>query len=94
MAGPDLYGGQQQRVAIARAIVTEPSTLFADEPTGNLDSVTTGDVMELLKRLNEERGITVLVVTHDDHVATYARRIVVIKDGLIESDVSHSQGGA
>jgi putative ABC transport system ATP-binding protein len=90
----ELSGGQQQRVAIARAIVTEPSTLFADEPTGNLDSVTTGDVMELLKRLNEERGITVLVVTHDDHVATYARRIVVIKDGLIESDVSHSQGGA
>ncbi len=90
----ELSGGQQQRVAIARAIVTEPSTLFADEPTGNLDSVTTGDVMELLKRLNEERGITVLVVTHDDHVATYARRIVVIKDGLIESDVSQSQGGA
>ncbi len=83
----ELSGGQQQRVAIARAIVTEPSTLFADEPTGNLDSVTTGDVMELLTRLNLDRGITVLVVTHDDHVATFARRTVLIKDGLIESDV-------
>lgn len=82
----ELSGGQQQRVAIARAIVTEPSTLFADEPTGNLDSVTTGDVMELLTRLNQDRGITVLVVTHDDHVATFARRTVLIKDGLIESD--------
>jgi len=83
----ELSGGQQQRVAIARAIVTEPSTLFADEPTGNLDSVTTGDVMELLTRLNQDRGITVLVVTHDDHVATFARRTVLIKDGLIESDL-------
>jgi len=83
----ELSGGQQQRVAIARAIVTEPSTLFADEPTGNLDSVTTGDVMELLTRLNKDRGITVLVVTHDDHVATFARRTVLIKDGLIESDL-------
>ena len=83
----ELSGGQQQRVAIARAIVTEPSTLFADEPTGNLDSVTTGEVMELLTRLNRDRGITVLVVTHDDHVATYARRTVLIKDGLVESDL-------
>lgn len=83
----ELSGGQQQRVAIARAIVTEPSTLFADEPTGNLDSVTTGDVMELLTRLNQDRGITVLVVTHDDHVAAFARRTVLIKDGLIESDL-------
>ncbi len=83
----ELSGGQQQRVAIARAIVTEPSTLFADEPTGNLDSVTTGDVMELLTRLNRDRGITVLLVTHDDHVATFARRTVLIKDGRIESDL-------
>jgi putative ABC transport system ATP-binding protein len=82
----ELSGGQQQRVAIARAIVTEPSTLFADEPTGNLDSVTTGDIMELLARLNQDRGITVLMVTHDDHVATCAKRRVVIKDGVIESD--------
>ena len=84
----ELSGGQQQRVAIARAIVTEPSTLFADEPTGNLDSVTTRDIMELLKRLNEDRGITVLMVTHDDDVAATARRRVVIKDGLVESDLT------
>ena len=82
----ELSGGQQQRVAIARAIVTEPSTLFADEPTGNLDSVTTSDIMELLTRLNEDRGITVLMVTHDDDVAATAKRHVVIKDGLVESD--------
>ena len=82
----ELSGGQQQRVAIARAIVTEPSTLFADEPTGNLDSVTTRDIMELLTRLNEDRGITVLMVTHDDNVAATAKRRVVIKDGLVESD--------
>ena len=84
----ELSGGQQQRVAIARAIVTEPSTLFADEPTGNLDSVTTREVMALLTRLNVDRGITVLVVTHNDEVAACAKRTVLIKDGLIESDVS------
>ncbi len=82
----ELSGGQQQRVAIARAIVTEPSTLFADEPTGNLDSVTTRDIIELLIRLNVDRGITVLMVTHDDDVAASAKRRVVIKDGIIESD--------
>ena len=83
-----LSGGQEQRVAIARAIVTEPSTLFADEPTGNLDSVTTREVMEILTRLNVDRGITVLMVTHDDNVARTARRTVVIKDGVIESDIT------
>jgi putative ABC transport system ATP-binding protein len=86
----ELSGGQQQRVAIARAIVTRPSTLFADEPTGNLDSVTTHDVMAMLTRLNVDRGITVLVVTHNDEVAACARRTVLIKDGLIESDISRA----
>jgi ABC-type antimicrobial peptide transport system, ATPase component len=83
----ELSGGQQQRVAIARAIVTEPGTLFADEPTGNLDSTTTVEIMNLLRNLNEERGITVIMVTHEDEVAAYAKRIIRVKDGLIESDI-------
>jgi len=83
----ELSGGQQQRVAIARAIVTEPGTLFADEPTGNLDSSTTVEIMNLLRNLNEERGITVIMVTHEDEVAAYAKRIIRVKDGLIESDI-------
>ncbi len=82
----ELSGGQQQRVAIARAIVTSPSTLFADEPTGNLDSKTTAEIMELLVRLNTDRGITVLLVTHEDEVAAYARRTIQVHDGLILSD--------
>ena len=82
----ELSGGQQQRVAIARAIVTNPSTLFADEPTGNLDSTTTLEIMELLTQLNAERGITVLMVTHEDEVAKYARRVIRVTDGLIETD--------
>jgi putative ABC transport system ATP-binding protein len=82
----ELSGGQQQRVAIARAIVSQPSTLFADEPTGNLDSVTTRDIIALLTTMNVDRGITVLMVTHDDSVAAFAKRCVVIKDGRIESD--------
>jgi putative ABC transport system ATP-binding protein len=83
----ELSGGQQQRVAIARAIVTSPSTLFADEPTGNLDSLTTREIMDLLRRLNAEMGISIIMVTHEDHVAAYARRIIRVMDGLIESDV-------
>ena len=82
----ELSGGQQQRVAIARAIVTEPGTLFADEPTGNLDTATTREVMELLTRLNTDHGITVILVTHEDEVAAYARRIIHVRDGLIASD--------
>lgn len=86
----ELSGGQQQRVAIARALVTAPHTLFADEPTGNLDSTTTIEIMDLLTRLNRERGITLLMVTHEDDVAHYAQRTIRVKDGLIESDKAHA----
>ena len=85
----ELSGGQQQRVAIARAIVTNPGTLFADEPTGNLDSKTTVEIMNLLRRLNSERGISIIMVTHEDEVSSYAERIVRVKDGLIESDLKN-----
>jgi putative ABC transport system ATP-binding protein len=90
----ELSGGQQQRVAIARAIVTNPGTLFADEPTGNLDSRTTVEIMELLCRLNDDRGIAIIMVTHEDEVASHAKRIVRVRDGLIESDViAHGRSG-
>jgi putative ABC transport system ATP-binding protein len=82
----ELSGGQQQRVAIARAIVTEPRVLLADEPTGNLDTHRSQEIMELLWRLNAEQGITVLMVTHEPDMAAYARRIVRFVDGVIASD--------
>jgi putative ABC transport system ATP-binding protein len=82
----ELSGGQQQRVAIARAIVTEPAVLLADEPTGNLDTVRSQEIMELLWHLNADRGITVLMVTHEPDMAAYARRIVRFVDGVVASD--------
>jgi len=81
----ELSGGQQQRVAIARAIVTSPVVLLADEPTGNLDSERSVEIMELLTDLNRSLGITVLMVTHEHEMAAYARTIVHFKDGLVES---------
>ena len=83
----ELSGGQQQRVAIARAIVTEPAVLLADEPTGNLDTQRSREIMELLRALNIDHGITVLMVTHESDMAAYARRIVHFVDGRIDSDV-------
>jgi putative ABC transport system ATP-binding protein len=82
----ELSGGQQQRVAIARAIVTEPAVLLADEPTGNLDTQRGREIMELLWRLNADRGITVLMVTHEPDMAAWARRVVRFVDGVVASD--------
>ncbi|CAM8666631.1 SalX ABC-type antimicrobial peptide transport system, ATPase component [Comamonadaceae bacterium] len=83
----ELSGGQQQRVAIARAIVTQPTVLLADEPTGNLDTKRSAEIMELLQDLNVQHGITVLMVTHEPDMAAYAKRMVRFVDGLVESDV-------
>ena len=81
-----MSGGQQQRVAIARAIVTEPYVMLADEPTGNLDTKTSLEIMELLKSLNEDRGITVIMVTHEQEMAAYAHRVIRFVDGRVERD--------
>lgn len=86
----ELSGGQQQRVAIARAIVTEPAVLLADEPTGNLDTHRSREIMDLLWSLNVEHGITVLMVTHEADMASYAKRIVRFVDGVVESDTLNS----
>jgi putative ABC transport system ATP-binding protein len=86
----ELSGGQQQRVAIARAIVSDPLVLLADEPTGNLDSERSHDIMRLLQKLNLERGITIIMVTHEADMANYASRIITFADGHIAEDVHKS----
>ena len=86
-----LSGGQQQRVAIARALINRPPLLFADEPTGNLDSRTSEEVLQMFQQLNEDEGITIILVTHDANVANHAKRIIRIHDGLIESGAFASE---
>ncbi|NLG94853.1 MAG: ABC transporter ATP-binding protein [Acetomicrobium flavidum] len=86
-----MSGGQQQRVAIARALVNDAPLLLADEPTGSLDSKTGAQVMEMLQSLNETRGITVVLVTHDSNIARYGKRIIRVLDGLISSDESEEK---
>ncbi len=82
-----LSGGQQQRVAISRALINNPPVIFADEPTGNLDSKTSEEVLEMFKRLNRDEGITIILVTHDDEVAHHAKRVIHIKDGMIADGI-------
>ncbi|MGQ7791750.1 ABC transporter ATP-binding protein [Faunimonas sp. B44] len=82
----ELSGGQQQRVAIARALVTSPDVLLADEPTGNLDTRTSGDIMNLVTSLNRDQGISVIMVTHEPDIAAYADRTIVFRDGVVASD--------
>jgi len=87
----ELSGGQQQRVAIARALVTSPVMLLADEPTGNLDTRTSHDIMQLLTSLNRDKGITILMVTHEPDMARYANRIIRFVDGQVESDTRNGE---
>ena len=86
-----LSGGQQQRVAIARALLNDPSIVLADEPTGNLDSETSVEVMEIFRRLNEERGITIVLITHEPNIADYGSRVIRFKDGRVVSDEANAR---
>jgi putative ABC transport system ATP-binding protein len=90
----ELSGGQQQRVAIARAMVSEPSVLLADEPTGNLDTARSREIMELLCTLNREQGISIAMVTHESEMALYAKRVISFRDGLVHTDVTNGHGRA
>lgn len=90
----ELSGGQQQRVAIARAIVTNPHMILADEPTGNLDTQRSIEVMNLLSKLNKENGITIILVTHESEMAEFADRVIHFRDGLVERFQENSSGGA
>jgi putative ABC transport system ATP-binding protein len=88
-----LSGGQQQRVAIARAMINHPQVLLADEPTGNLDSHTSEEILREFQKINQEHGQTIVMVTHDANIAAYAGRQIIVRDGLIESDSAEPQGG-